>query len=73
MAGCGVHTGQSLEDDGHLRLFIFLPDYEDPLMMPAAVRWAKDTECGVEFLEMSQDQQKRLQRFLTVLESRAGH
>ena len=73
MTGCGVHTGQRIENRAELRLFIFLPDYEPPLMMPASVRWAQDTECGLEFIEMTQDQLKRLQEFLTVLHRRIGH
>ncbi len=39
----------------------------------AAVRWAKGREFGLEFLMIGSEEEERLHRFITALETRAGY
>lgn len=71
ITGCGLHAGKYLKDHSYVHVFLFLPDYDLPLKMPAAVRWKNDNTYGLEFIRMRQDQQKRLQEFLSFLDRKA--
>ncbi len=39
----------------------------------AAVRWSEGREFGLEFLRMQPEEQQRLRRFVSTLETQPGH
>ena len=72
--GCGVRTGRSIKGCPYVHLFLYLPDEDLPMKIElAAVRWSKINAFGLEFIRLSQDQQKRLQQFLNFLDRRPAH
>ncbi len=60
---------------GHyFALRVVLPDQAVPLKVDlAAVRWSEGREFGLEFLRMQPEEQQRLRRFVSTLETQPGH
>ena len=66
-----VVTGsQSVRPGTYLKLRVYLPDQAPPMDVDlAAVRWAKGREFGLEFLIMGSEEEERLHRFVSTLET----
>ncbi len=74
VGSCGVARKTNVYNGMHLALHINLPDQEDPLKVDqAAVRWAKDHEFGLEFITMWPEEEERLRRFVSTLETHTSH
>ncbi len=53
---------------------ISLPGQEATLKIDqAAVRWAEDQQYGLEFITMRPEEEERLRRFVSTLETRPSH
>lgn len=64
-SGCGLRTSKQMGRGLYVHLLLRLPRERIPLKVElAAVRWAKKSVCGVEFIRMSRQQQKRLDDYL---------
>ncbi len=65
-----VTSSQSVRPGTYLKLRLSLPDQAPPMDVDsAAVRWAKGREFGLEFLIMGSEEEARLHRFLSTLET----
>ncbi|ULA62232.1 MAG: PilZ domain-containing protein [Nitrospira sp.] len=65
--GCAVTSMAPIDPGAGLRLLIRATDLGSPITVhSAAVRWANHGEFGVEFLNLSDLDRSRLQRFLRV-------
>ena len=67
--GMFISTPEPLLADSEIELVLYLPG-EDPMELKARVKWARDTDSendragmGVQFLNISQDQQSLLDAF----------
>lgn len=61
VAGCRARSTFAIKKDDPVRALIDVPRYEDPLHISrAAVRWAKNEEFGLEFLQVEADDRRRL-------------
>ncbi len=69
-----VTSTLSVQQGTYLKLRLSLPDQAPPMDVKlAAVRWAKGREFGLEFLMIGSEEEERLHRFITALETRAGY
>ncbi len=69
-----VISSQSVRPGMYLKLRLYLPDQAPPMDVDsAAVRWAKGQEFGLEFLIMGSEQEERLRRFLSTLETHTSY
>lgn len=67
-SGCGLRTSKRVSRGLYLHLLLRLPRERVPLKVElAAVRWTQNSTCGVEFIRMSVQQQKRLIEYLSFL------
>ena len=67
-------SSQSVRQGMCLKLRLSLPDQAPSMDVKlAAVRWAKGREFGLEFLMIGSEEEERLHRFVTALETRAGY
>ena len=65
--GCAVTSMSSIQRGSAVRLLIKATDLESPITIEsAAVRWSESGEFGVEFLGLSEIDQRRLHRLLQV-------
>ncbi|MDA2911706.1 PilZ domain-containing protein [Nitrospiraceae bacterium AH_259_D15_M11_P09] len=64
----------SVQQGTYLKLRLSLPDQAPPMDVDsAAVRWAKGREFGIEFLIMGSEEEERLRRFVSTLETGLSH
>ncbi len=69
-----VTSSQSVRPGTYLKLRLSLPDQAPPMAVDsAAVRWAKGREFGLEFLIMGSEEEERLRRFVSTLETEPSH
>ncbi len=74
MGGCKVDTKTSVYIGMYLPLRVYLPGHETPLHVEqAVVRWAREQECGLEFISMRPEEEVRLRRFVSTLETQPSH
>jgi hypothetical protein len=72
IGGCKVTSVRPIFPGLYLKLRLYLPAHETPLEVPlAAVRWSMERDFGVAFLYLQPEEHKRLQQFLTNLETGA--
>ena len=65
---------QRVQPGTYLALYVFLPDQASPMKVEqAVVRWAMERAFGLEFLHMEPEEQERLRRFVSTLETGASH
>jgi PilZ domain len=68
--GCRARSTFAIKKDDCVRVLIDVPRYEDPLHISlAAVRWAKDENFGLEFLQVEPDDRRRLLDLLHALKA----
>jgi len=68
--GCRVRCESTTAKGHFLSMYIVVPSLIMPVTIcVAAVRWAIDTEFGVEFIRLSTEQQKRLNALIAGYES----
>ncbi len=73
-AGCMVGSDLVVLAGWSLKLRLYLPDQDAPLVVDqAVVRWSRGLEFGVEFLRMRLGEQERLHRFVSTLETGPSH
>ena len=64
-SGCGLKTSKLMNRGLYVHLLLQLPQERVPLKVElAAVRWAQKSVCGIEFIRMSVQQQRRLDDYL---------
>ncbi len=74
LSGCKVDSKASVYIGMYLTLQMYLPGHESPLKLDqAVVRWAKEHEFGLEFISMRPEEEERLRRFVSTLETRPSH
>ncbi len=72
--GWKVDSDQPVERRHYFALRVVLPDQAVPLKADlAAVRWSSGREFGLEFLRMEPEEQARLRRFVSTLETHTSH
>ena len=72
--GWKVDSDQPVQRGNYFALRVVLPDQAVPMKVDlAAVRWSSEREFGLEFLRMQQEEQARLRRFVSTLETGASH
>jgi hypothetical protein len=63
--GCAVHSRQRLKPGSYLEMRMLVPDTTPPLRVGLAkVRWCEGRRFGVEFIQMTGDDQVRLGRLV---------
>ncbi len=68
--GWKVESDQAVKPGNCFALRVLLPDQAQPMKVDlAAVRWSSGREFGLEFLHMDPEEQERLRRFLSTLET----
>ncbi len=73
MEGCALEGNLIVHEGWNLELHLLLPDLASPLKVElAAVRWSQGRRFGVEFLRMGDEEQERLRRFVSTLETTPG-
>ncbi|HYM38426.1 MAG TPA: PilZ domain-containing protein [Nitrospiraceae bacterium] len=71
--GCGIRSDTPVTQGAYLTLHIHLPESPTPLLIEmAAVRWARTTEFGANFVSMPEAERERLRRTLGALERTAA-
>ena len=74
VGGCKVEREGGVYIGMYLALQISLPGQEATLKIDqAAVRWAEDQQYGLEFITMRPEEEERLRRFVSTLETRPSH
>ena len=75
MGGCKVGSPTPVDTGTYIEMRIYIMDApEFPLKVDqAVVRWAKEQEFGVEFISMRPEEEERLRRFVSTLETRPSH
>ena len=69
-----MDSDQPVQRGHYFALRVVLPDQAVPLKVDlAAVRWSSEREFGLEFLRMQPEEQVRLRRFVSTLETGASH
>ncbi len=75
MGGCKVGSPTPVDTGTYLELRIYImgaPEF--PMKVDqAVVRWAKEQEFGLEFISMRPEEEERLHRFVSTLETSASH
>ncbi len=72
--GCKLKSKAGLYIGMYLALQVYLPGQEATLKIDqAAVRWAKEQEFGLEFISIRPEEEERLRRFVTALETGPSH
>ncbi len=72
--GWKVDSDQPVQRGNYFGLRVLLPDQAVPMKVDlAAVRWSSGREFGLEFLRMEPEEQARLRRFVSTLETQPGH
>ena len=71
--GCNIACDKTVAARSDLSLRFHLPQNRVPLKVErAVVRWVREKRFGVHFILMNQQEQKRLQRVLKILEMSPG-
>lgn len=66
LSGCRARSPIGMSAGDSVGLLIDVPRFDNPLHVDVAiVRWAKDQECGMEFIRMAADTQQRLHDVLS--------
>jgi len=74
MSGCEVESNKRLQQGRELPVLLHLPDGNPPLEIKVArVRWSRGQHFGLKFLTMEPDQQARLRRVVSSLETGLSH
>ena len=75
LGGCAVESEQKVQRWKYVTLHIFLPNQDAPLVVDRAqVRWSRRRRLLVlEFLAMQPEEQVRLRRFVSTLETGQSH
>ncbi len=74
MSGCEVESNKSLQQGRELPVLLHLPDGKPPREIKVArVRWSRGQQFGLKFLTMEPDQQARLRRVVSSLETGPSH
>jgi len=72
-AGCAVDSRANVGRGNYVALQLYLADHQDPttpLMVEiAVVRWTIQQKFGLEFITMSSEDQERLRRYVTTLQT----
>ena len=64
--GCLIESPKTMAKGQYLELHIALPGHSSPFTVKlAAVRWAKGTRFGLEFIKMGRPEQETLNAFMT--------
>ncbi len=72
--GCTVEGNLIVQAGWNLELRLLLPDQDLPAkVILAVVRWSQGRRFGVEFLRMGDEEQARLRRFVSTLETGPSH
>ncbi len=67
---CGIESDQNVQQGKQLALRIFMPEQDAPLVVDRAqVRWTARGLFGLEFLTIGSEEEERLRRFLSTLET----
>ena len=70
VTGCRARSPVGMDRGDAVGLLIDVPRYDNPLHVDVAiVRWAKEQECGMEFIKMAPDTQQRLRDVIRTNES----
>ena len=68
--GCSVGSEKSIGEGTYLTLYVSLPDQASAMKVDlAVVRWAAKLAFGLEFIRMQPEEQVRLRRFVSTLET----
>ena len=74
MGGCKFESEASIHFGKCLALQIYLFGQEAPLHVEqATVRWAREEEFGLAFISMQPEEQERLCRFVSTLQTEQSH
>ncbi len=74
LGGCTIDSEQKVQRWKYLTLRIFMPDQDAPLVVDRAqVRWSAGRLFALEFLALQPQEQERLGRFVSTLETQLGH
>jgi len=74
MGGCVLESDSNLRRGDHMKLRINLPEQESPIQVGlATVRWVKGQESGLGFINMEPEEQARLRRFISTLQTGQSH
>jgi PilZ domain len=69
-AGCRARSAAEFNHGEYLKVLIDIPRYENPLHIPlAVVRWSRAQEFGMEFIQMEQDDHRRLREVIRQTEA----
>ena len=72
--GWKVDSDQPVQRGHYFALRVLLPDQAVPVKVDlAAVRWSSGREFGLELLRMQPEEQARLRRFVSTLETGPSH
>ena len=72
--GCMVGSELIVHQRRPLELRLHLPDDDSPVKVNlAVVQWSKGQKFGLEFVRMQHEEQTRLRRFVSTLETRPVH
>ncbi|MDA2911774.1 PilZ domain-containing protein [Nitrospiraceae bacterium AH_259_D15_M11_P09] len=73
LEGCGIESDQNVQQGKQLTLRIFMPDQDASVVVDRAqVRWTVRGLFGLEFLTIGSEEEERLRRFLSTLETQPG-
>jgi PilZ domain len=65
VAGCRIRSAVEFTEGEYFGVVIDVPRYVNPLDVPlAVVRWSNGQECGMEFVQMEPDDQRRLRELI---------
>ncbi|HXH86015.1 MAG TPA: PilZ domain-containing protein [Nitrospira sp.] len=65
VTGCRARSPIGMTSGVSVGLLIDVPRYENPLLVDMAIiRWAKEQEFGMEFIDIAPDNQQRLQEVI---------
>ncbi len=72
VTGCRARSPVNMNSGDSVGLLIDVPRYDNPLLVDkAVVRWAKERECGMEFVRIASDIQQRLQEVIRASETQS--
>ena len=72
--GWKVDSDQPMQRGDYVALRVVLPDQAVPMRVDfAVVRWASGREFGLEFIRMQPEEQERLRRFVSTLQTVQSH
>ncbi len=70
LGGCGIESDQNVQQGKELSLRIFMPELDAPVVVDRAqVRWTVRGLFRLEFLTIGSEEEERLRRFLSTLET----